>query len=234
MRRGADSVIPSRVKFAIILPLAILALALPAQAGNMFGPAPFRNGSPLVTGIDGTYQATARAENVTGIFRFAYSGGSQTANARANSWVFFVNGQVYRGPVEANLNESSLDGILDSNLASSASSTNDSLPLPYVFINPGDKASGSFSGKIQLKSASGAFSGNGILRGAPGSTDQIVGISETLVDESSTAPTDVPAGAIYVTTKDLDNAAGQLLPIQFSFRGVRTSTSATQSTNIAQ
>jgi hypothetical protein len=33
------------------------------------GPPPFTNGSPLVSGVDGSYQATARGRNLTGVFR---------------------------------------------------------------------------------------------------------------------------------------------------------------------
>jgi hypothetical protein len=215
-----------------VFPLVLLALALPANAGNMFGPPPFRNGSPLVSGVDGAYQATARAENVTGIFRFAYSGGSQTANPRQNSWIFFVGGQVFRGNVQANINESSIDGILDSEISSATTNNDGSVTLPYVYINRDENAAGTFSGKLQLKSPSGAFDGQGVFQGLPGSTNQIIGISLTTEESPviiSGIPNVVPAGAIYVTNAAITNQASQLSPTRFRFRGVRTSTSTQSS-----
>jgi hypothetical protein len=67
------------------------------------GPPPFTNGSPLITGTDGTYQATASGVNLTGVFSFVISGGLQTSTSSSviNSWVFFVDGQVVQGPVVA-------------------------------------------------------------------------------------------------------------------------------------
>ena len=46
------------------------------------GPPPFTNGSPLVSGVDGFYQATARGRNLTGVFRFTYANGVQTSSPR--------------------------------------------------------------------------------------------------------------------------------------------------------
>jgi hypothetical protein len=55
--------------------LVFLAAALNVHASA--GPPPFTNGSPLITGVDGSYQATARGKNLTGVFRFTYVNGSQ-------------------------------------------------------------------------------------------------------------------------------------------------------------
>jgi hypothetical protein len=91
------------------------------------GPPPFTNGSPLVSGVDGSYQATARGRNLTGVFRFTYANGVQTSSPRLptgntvpnlltdpyNDYVFFVEGKVYRGLVQANVNVSSVAGVLD-------------------------------------------------------------------------------------------------------------------------
>ena len=46
------------------------------------GPPPFTNGSPLVSGVDGSYQATARGRNLTGVFRFTYANVVQTSSPR--------------------------------------------------------------------------------------------------------------------------------------------------------
>ncbi len=221
------------MKNFLVLPAVILSLTLSAHAGNMFGPAPFRNGSPLVSGVDGTYQATARAENVTGIFRFAYSGGSQTSNQIQNSWIFFVAGRIQRGGVVANIDDSSIDGILDSQgigLASSnAAQSNNSITLPYVIINQNNSSAGTFQGKINLKNPNGSFNGQGILQGVPRSTNQIIGVAELDALELNLDGT-TPAGSIYVSTSSITNAAGNLPITKFQFRGVRTSINTQSST----
>lgn len=198
-----------------------------SHAGNMFGPAPFRNGSPLVTGVDGTYQATARSENVTGIFRFAYSGGSQTANARQNSWVFFVNGQVLRGTVEAALDNSSLSGILDSESSGITRDSNGAVTLPIYIFSGANSAAGSFQGNLNLKSPSGAFSGAGQLLPTPPSTNQLTTISRETEILGTGSNAIAVLGPIESTNILYTNSGGSMVPVNFKFRGVRTSTSST-------
>lgn len=234
------------MKKSVFLLLTFILSTLVAHAGNMFGPGAFRNGSPLVTGVDGTYQATARAQNVTGIFRFAYSGGSQTTAESQNSWIFFVNGRIARGSVVANINESKIDGILD-RTAEQTRSTNANtrqLTLPYFAITAiSDSASGSFSGKLQLKNPSGAFSGSGTLLPSPASTNNIstitanVTILNTIIPGSPgspgppptppTLPTVVPTGSvingIIVNNYPETIPASSIQNVNFKFRGVRTS-----------
>jgi hypothetical protein len=113
------------------------------------GPPPFTNGSPLVSGIDGSYQATARGRNLTGVFRFTYVNGVQTSSPRLptgntvpnlltdpyNDYVFFVEGKVYRGLVQANVNVGSVAGVLDNgafNVPNGGSVT----PTPTVSPSP--------------------------------------------------------------------------------------------------
>lgn len=63
-----------------LLPSLCLAASLTftsAFAGSLGGPAPFQNGSPLSSGTDGTYNASIRGSNLSGVFRFTISGGSQ-------------------------------------------------------------------------------------------------------------------------------------------------------------
>ena len=114
--------------------LLLLLAALSAQAGSFAGPPPFTNGSPLVSGVDGMYQATARGKNLTGVFRFTYVNGSQTSNPLLptgetvstlltdpyNDYVFFVEGLVFRGLVQANINTNSIAGVLDNGSANVA------------------------------------------------------------------------------------------------------------------
>jgi hypothetical protein len=206
------------MKFLLLLLVSLCSLPFTANAGNMFGPAPNRNGSPLLSGVDGTYQATARSENVTGIFRFAYSRGSQTSNVRQNSWVFFVNGQVLRGNVEANLNQSSLSGVLDDGGLISTG-TNGALPL-VLFSGASSSASGSFSGKLDQKSSSGAFNGSGTLLPTPPSTNVLTVIAEFTRQVS---PTTTVSG-IESTSVTNVNPGGTTPNTYFKFRGVRTST----------
>jgi hypothetical protein len=113
------------------------------------GPPPFTNGSPLVSGVDGSYQATARGRNLTGVFRFTYVNGVQTSSPRLptgntvpnlltdpyNDYVFFVEGKVYRGLVQANVNVGSVAGVLDNgafNVPGGSSVT----PTPTVSPSP--------------------------------------------------------------------------------------------------
>lgn len=200
---------------------------LAANAGNMFGPAPFRNGSPLVTGVDGSYQATARAENLMGIFRFAYAGGGQTANAGQNSWVFFVNGQILRGNVAAALDNSSLSGILDSESSGLSRDSNGSIVLPIYIFSGANSAAGSFQGKLSLKSPSGTFSGSGQLLPTPSSINQLTAIArDTIIIGTGTNAVTV-LGPITSTNISYTNSGGSMVPVNFKFRGVRTSTTAT-------
>lgn len=197
---------------------------LAANAGNMFGPAPFRNGSPLVTGVDGSYQATARAENVTGIFRFAYSGGSQTADTRNNSWVFFVNGTIQRGSVGADINGSSLVGVLDSTAVLASTSASGGTSLPLIFSSGGSSSSaGIFSGKLNLKDPAGAFNGSGTLLPSPPSTNQLTIVAEVPILSNTGTITGITINSTTITTT---NAAGSIPPVFYKFRGVRTSTSS--------
>jgi len=222
------------VKNHFLLVAVLIFSSLCAHAGNMFGPAPFRNGSPLVSGVDGTYQATARAENVTGIFRFAYSGGSQTTAPAQNSWIFFVNGYVCKGSVTANINESMLDGILDkdagiggfsANSAGGNSSTK--ITLPYVsIIEPGNSASGTFTGKLNSKSPAGAFNGSGVLTPSQAGNNTVIAIS----DSTTTDPFgNVVTSGVTSSNSTYPIPAGEAPATNFKFRGVRLSTSATSS-----
>jgi hypothetical protein len=219
------------MKKILLLPFVVSLSINFLEAGNMVGPAPFRNGSPLVSGVDGTYQATARAENVTGIFRFAYSGGGQTANARQNSWVFFVNGQVLRGTVEAALDNSSLNGILDSESSGISKDSNGAITLPIYIFSGANSASGSFQGKLNLKSPSGAFSGAGQLLPTPASTNELVSIFQQSILRTVGTNTFVSLGPIESTNISYTNSGGSMIPVSFKFRGVRTSTSTTSTTN---
>ena len=185
--------------------------AVTANAGS-FGPPPFSNGSPLVTGVDGSYQASARATNLSGIIRFQYTDGVQSSGASANSWIFFVNGVVQRGSTVANINSSKVDGVLDSIAAPASTNSGGAVSLPTVFLNANNSSSGFFRGKM---SANGNFSGNGELQPLAASTTQVVAV-------------DAAGG---VTTTTYTTTAGTIPNTSFKFKGVRASTPAGSTTN---
>jgi hypothetical protein len=163
--------------------LAVFATIGFAQAGGFGGPPPFTNGSPLVSGVDGAYQATARGKNLTGIFRFTYQSGRQTSAPQLptgstvsnlitdpyNDYVFFVEGLVYRGLVQANINTSQIAGVLDNGSANVPVFGGESGGLGILsFI------AGFFEGKMDQQSPYAAFSGTGqvaITNGSVGPDD---------------------------------------------------------------
>lgn len=139
----------------------------------------------------------------------------------------------------ANIDNSSLDGILDSQglVSVSTNQTNNSLSLPYVIINQNNSSAGTFQGKLNLKNPSGAFSGSGILMPSLSSTNNIVGISQRSDGEFSfngtVPPPEFLPGAIIVTTNEFISPAGTIPNVEFKFRGVRTSVTTTQGTTSA-
>ena len=142
-----------KLRFPLLALLTVV--AMPLQA---FGPGPFRGGSPLPSGTAGVYQAVATAPNVSGLFSWAISGGTQTTDLNGelapglnNSWIFFVEGEVFSGPTFANVSEGKVFGILDSD------------PDPFAPVPP-PTGTGNFQGKINLKSPIAAFNGSGSIQ----------------------------------------------------------------------
>jgi hypothetical protein len=147
----------------------VLLLAVQISARASAGPPPFTNGSPLVSGVDGMYQATARGKNLTGVFRFTYANGSQTSNPQLptgntvdnlltdpyNDYVFFVEGLVYRGLVQANINTSSIAGVLDNGSANVAIFGDGTMGNILSFT------SGFFNGSMDQNSPFACFHGKG-------------------------------------------------------------------------
>lgn len=127
------------MKISLTVFLLSTALAASAFAGSLGGPAPFRNSSPLATGTDGTYNASFRGTNLSGIFRFSIQEGGQiggvvlpsisgprpdpgTANpvvvttatytSRYNVWVAWYEGIAYRGLTDAAIMDGAVSGVL--------------------------------------------------------------------------------------------------------------------------
>jgi hypothetical protein len=211
-----------------------LAFAATLAQGLAFGPAPFRNGSPLLTGTDGVYQAVASGANLTGIFTWAMSGGVQLSSANNNSWVFFVDGNVVRGSTVANVSNNSISGILDPNVDFQIPlDAGDKPILPFIRIIPSTSSQGRFSGTINLKSPTAAFSGNGLLQNVGNRTFQVLYISEstsenppvyetsTIITQGNTTTT-ITGG---LPTFTLNATTVPPAPTTFTFRGTRLSTS---------
>lgn len=134
---------------AFLGPLVLMFVAATAQAGSFGGPPPFTNGSPLQSGVDGSYQANATGSNTTGVIRFAYSDNIQTAGEASNFYVFFSEGLTFRGSVQANLTLSSIYGVLERDTFRGFSNT---------------ALTGYFSASINPRSPSYAFKGKGFIQ----------------------------------------------------------------------
>jgi hypothetical protein len=195
------------MKYLAFLSVLVVGLAN-SQAGGFGGPPPFTNGSPLVSGVDGTYQASVRGNNLSGVIKFTYSAGVQTTTVSGNSWMIFFEGQVYSGVTNVAINNGSLAGVLDTSADTPAdevfaetSNGTTTITTIEAVANP----SGYFNGKIDNKSPNGAFKGNGEL--------SYVVTSTTETPPFGTDPADY----------DLffDNAATYTISEDFKVKGVR-------------
>ncbi len=97
--------------YSLLVLIATIGLA---HAGGFGGPPPFTNGSPLVSGVNGTYQASVRGSNLSGIIRFAYLAGVQSGSFPSNRWVIFYQGEVFSGVTAAAINDGDISGVLES------------------------------------------------------------------------------------------------------------------------
>jgi hypothetical protein len=218
---------PANIFPRIVLVLVAFSLStLQSQAGGFGGPAPFRNGSPLVSGTDGVYQGVATGKNATGIISWAISQGSQTSLSAANNWKFFVDGQTLGGQTAANISDSKVSGILDSGLTS-ASNTSSSGNGTSTIVVPGNSGAGFFNASINLNSPVAAFEGKGLLTGTPPRTDQIVIIQEARVVTVGDRVIFIPA---EVTITSINIPGSTLADLKFKLRGTRLSTIAPATT----
>ncbi|GAT33937.1 hypothetical protein TSACC_22358 [Terrimicrobium sacchariphilum] len=199
------------------------------KAGSFGGPPPFTNGSPLPTGTDGLYQGVATGTNLTGLFTFEISGGSQTSTTRNNTWVFFVDGNILSGGTQANISQGKVTGILDSSAQRSLTGDGGTIQGSVAYIVPGNAATGYFKGDIDLGSPVGSFSGYGKVSGTPARTDQLVYIMDLSgVSITATGSSTVIIDPVTVTTI---NVPGSSLPeSRFNFRGTRLRTGPSVST----
>ncbi len=210
------------MKLPVLCTFALLAAAAASHAGSFGGPPPFTDLSPLQSGIDGSYQATARGENLTGVIRFAYENGVQSQNATANIYSFFVDGDVVSGGVTASITGTDLAGVLGGQDFTVPQSDTGTSELPLVFIVRGNRANGQFSGNMDLKDSMSAFSGDGSISPAPAETNTVVLIQTNSNDGVIITDGDV-VGSSDVTVTPFVIPGSSITPTDFTFEGVRTS-----------
>jgi hypothetical protein len=135
--------------------LIVFALASShSDAGSFFGPPPFTNGSPLISGVAGTYQATARGKGISGLIVFSYNSDGLQSSGSQNNYVFFVEGVIVTGSTQASIQNSKITGVLDTPVVSG---TNETLA--------GFEATGGwFAADVNTSSPIYSFKGNGRLQ----------------------------------------------------------------------
>jgi hypothetical protein len=149
------------------------------HAGSVGGPPPFTNGSPLTSGVDGSYQASARGTNLSGVIKFQILGGGQSfgvgttpqdVQRGGNSWAIFYQGKLYTGLTEAVISDANVSGVLSSTATLPLAINNLQGNLGLVIANPalpqettirGQNLSGFFNAKLSQNSPNGKFSGKG-------------------------------------------------------------------------
>jgi hypothetical protein len=221
------------MKLPVLCAFSLLAAASASFAGSFGGPGPWSDQSPLQSGIDGSYQATARGINLTGVFRFAYQNNVQSPVSTANQYSFFVDGQVVTGGVTAAINGKNLAGVLGGQDFTVPTNNNGSTELPLVFIVRGNRANGQFEGQMTLEDPMAAFNGKGQITPAPEETNTVILIQTNnlndaliIVDSNSSLASD------DVTVTPFVIPGSNITPTEFTFEGVRTSVFA-QSTGSA-
>jgi hypothetical protein len=198
------------MKLPVLCTLAILAAAAASHAGSFGGPPPFTNLSPLQSGIDGSYQATCRGDNLVGVLRFAYANGVQSGISTANTYSIFIEGQVVTGGVTASITGKELAGVLGGQDFTVPTSDSGTSELPLVFIVRGNRANGQFTGNLDLEDRQCAFSGKGEISPAPPETNTVILIQTN-------------QGGSDVTVTPFAIPGSVIQPSTFAFQGVRTS-----------
>lgn len=199
------------MKLPVLCTFALLATAAASFAGSFGGPPPFTDLSPLQSGIDGSYQATARGTNLTGVIRFAYQNGVQSPIPSANQYSFFVDGNVVSGGVTASITGKQLAGVLGGQDFSVPTNDTGSTELPLVFVVRGNRANGNFTGKLDLEDRMSYFSGKGTITPSPAEDNTVI-----LINTNSTS-----GGTIVVAPFTIPGST--ITETDFTFEGVRTS-----------
>ncbi len=211
------------MKLPILSSLVALVSMGVSQAGSFGGPGPFSNLSPLQSGIDGSYQATARGDNLTGVIRFAYQSGVQTQLPGANTYVFFVNGNVVSGNVTASITGKDLAGVLGGQDFQVPTNDQGSTELPLVFIVRGNRANGSFEGSLDLEDRLSSFSGDGQVTSAAAETNTVIFIPDVSITGNSIVPDNLVFTNSFVIPGGNLQPDPTVIPNPFTFQGVRSS-----------
>ncbi len=209
------------MKLPVLCTFALLAVATASQAGSFGGPPPFTDLSPLQSGIDGSYQATARGTNLTGVIRFAYQNGVQSPIATGNQYSFFVDGDVVTGGVTASITGKELAGILGGQDFTVPTSDSGTTELPIVFIVRGNRANGTFKGKLDLEDRMSYFNGTGTVNPSPVETNTIVLIQTN--NNSAVFGDNINVQSSDVTVTPFVIPGSSITPTDFTFEGVRNS-----------
>jgi hypothetical protein len=209
------------MKLPVLCTFALRAVAAASHAGSFGGPPPFTDGSPLQSGIDGSYQATCRGSNLTGIIRFAYQNNVQSSISTANLYTFFVDGQVVSGGVVASINGKNLAGVLGGQDFQVPTSSTGSTELPLVFIVRGNRANGEFDGQMDLEDKMSVFSGKGHIAPAPIETNTVILIQTNNSGAVFGNNVNVQSSDVTVTPFIIPGSA--ITATNFTFEGVRTS-----------
>ncbi len=211
------------MKLPVLCTFALLAAAAASHAGSFGGPPPFTDGSPLQSGIDGSYQATCHGQNLTGVIRFAYQNNVQSSIPTANVYSFFVDGQVVTGGVIASITGKQLAGVLggqDFQVPTSDSGTSE---LPLVFIVRGNRANGEFNGQMDLEDKMSAFNGKGHITPAPVETNTVILVQTNENNGIVVAGNGSSINSDDVTITPFVIPGSSITPTNFTFEGVRTS-----------
>lgn len=225
---------------ASLFATALLFSILSASAGGFGGPGPFRNNSPLPTGTDGTYNASLRGANLSGVFRFTISNGSQGGDlivppavggrvsagtyTRPNTWVAFYQGNVVRGLTDAAIVENKVSGTLDPLLPTvSQGITTGAGQTAGASLLDG----GFFTGSIVQNSPTGSMKGRGQF-----SVNNLNDTIRTITTVTSlvpplpgipTNPADPPSVITKTSITGTDTDFEGLSTLKFTWRGARVS-----------
>ena len=173
------------------------------------------------------------ASTLQGCFHFKLLAGSRhtTQSVTVNSWVFFVDGNIFQGSVVAAISQTKVAGVLNGGTTTLPFESGEALNFPTAFVVPGNTASGDFRGYISLHSPE-AFGGDGTLQGTPERTDQLIFIT----DPNTTTIEDTTSGGSITTTApspDFEPVFEVFIPgagiskTDFEFQGTRVFTGTT-------
>ena len=128
--------------------------AATAHAGSFGGPTSLNTSTQ--TGAVGVYQATVRGNSLAGIVQFAYNtdGNPTSSTVFPSTYVFFIDGMIFKGTVDASIQSSKISSILENGTVSPAGFIS---PLFAGYELPG----GYWEANINTGSANYFFKGKG-------------------------------------------------------------------------